>query len=285
MTSSTTTTANGTAATRRTRSASPSSASATARAPSCRACSTTGRRPAERVPGLMHVDLGGYHISRHRVLGRVRHRRRQGRQGPLRGDLAGPEQHDQVRQEDVPHLGIPVQRGMTHDGLGKYLKEKITKAEGSTVDIVPGPQGHAHRRRRLLPPGRLRAGDQVVRRAGPRGRLRLRELHPGVHRPRGLLERPLHQGRAADHRRRHQVPGRRDDRPPHAGAPVRRPRRQAAAHVAAQRRRQHGLLQHARARAAGVQEDLQDQRRDLDHRGRAGAPRTSTSALRTTCRG
>jgi len=36
----------------------------------------------------------------------------------------------------VPNLGIPVHRGMTHDGLGKYLKEKITKAPGETADIV-----------------------------------------------------------------------------------------------------------------------------------------------------
>ena len=36
----------------------------------------------------------------------------------------------------MPNLGVPVQRGMTHDGLGKYLKEKITKAPGSTVDIA-----------------------------------------------------------------------------------------------------------------------------------------------------
>ena len=36
----------------------------------------------------------------------------------------------------VPNLGVEVQRGMTHDGLGKYLKEKITKAPGPTVDIV-----------------------------------------------------------------------------------------------------------------------------------------------------
>src|SRR6201999_1654090 len=37
---------------------------------------------------------------------------------------------------DVPNLGVTVQRGMTHDGLGKYLKEKITKAPGETADIV-----------------------------------------------------------------------------------------------------------------------------------------------------
>src|SRR4029079_12840895 len=40
------------------------------------------------------------------------------------------------RDVEVPHLGVPVHRGMTHDGLGKYLKEKITKAEGQTADIV-----------------------------------------------------------------------------------------------------------------------------------------------------
>ena len=45
------------------------------------------------VPGLMHVDLGGYHVKRHRVRGRLRHRQEQGRQGPVRGDLHEAEQH------------------------------------------------------------------------------------------------------------------------------------------------------------------------------------------------
>ena len=71
---------------------------------------------------------------------------------------------------------------MTHDGLGKYLKEKITEGAGRDRRHRQDPQGDQDRRGRLLPAGRLRAGDQVVRRAGARGRLRLRELHPGVHR-------------------------------------------------------------------------------------------------------
>lgn len=37
---------------------------------------------------------------------------------------------------EVPHLGIPVVRGMTHDGLGKYLSQILTKAPGPTADIV-----------------------------------------------------------------------------------------------------------------------------------------------------
>ena len=264
----------GSRATRTTRSASPSSASATA--------------PSSFVQGVQHyrdADAGRGRPRpharrprrlprpRHRVHGRVRHRRRQGRQGPLRGDLRRARTTRSSSPTTSPNLGVPVQRGMTHDGLGKYLKEKITKAPGETADIVADPQGDQDRRRRLLPAGRLRAGDEVVRRADPRGRLRLRELHPGVHRPRGLLEQPLQEGRPADRRRRHQVPGRRDDRAPHARPPVPRARREDAAHVAAQRRRQHGLLQHARARAPGVQEDLQDERRHVDHGPRAARRR------------
>jgi myo-inositol-1-phosphate synthase len=45
-------------------------------------------------------------------------------------------QNDTIKFADVPHMGIEVHRGMTHDGLGKYLKQKITKAPGPTADIV-----------------------------------------------------------------------------------------------------------------------------------------------------
>ncbi len=46
------------------------------------------------------------------------------------------EPNNTYRFADVPHLGVPVYRGMTHDGLGKYLSEIITKAPGPTADIV-----------------------------------------------------------------------------------------------------------------------------------------------------
>jgi myo-inositol-1-phosphate synthase len=92
--------------------------------------------PAERVPGLMHVDLGGYHVSDIEFSAAF----------DIDADKVGKDlseaiwagQNNTIKfvPEDVPNLGIPVQRGMTHDGLGKYLKEKITKAEGSTVDIA-----------------------------------------------------------------------------------------------------------------------------------------------------
>ncbi len=92
--------------------------------------------PSERVPGLMHVDLGGYHVSDIEFSAAF----------DIDADKVGKDlseaiwagQNNTIRfvREDIPSLGIPVMRGMTHDGLGKYLKEKITKAEGSTVDIA-----------------------------------------------------------------------------------------------------------------------------------------------------
>src|SRR5437773_779024 len=47
-----------------------------------------------------------------------------------------PRQNNTLNFAEVPHLDVPVYRGMTHDGLGKYLSEKITKAPGRTDDII-----------------------------------------------------------------------------------------------------------------------------------------------------
>ena len=76
-----------------------------------------------------------------------------------------------------------------------------------------------------------------------------------------------------DRRRRHQVAGRRHHHPPRAGQAVRGPRRHPRPHLPAQRRRQHGLQEHARARPPGVEEDLQDAVGHL-------AARRTTSAAR-----
>jgi myo-inositol-1-phosphate synthase len=90
--------------------------------------------PRESVPGLMHVDLGGYHISDIEFSAAF----------DIDADKVGKDlseaiwsgQNNTIKFADVPTLDVPVQRGMTHDGLGKYLKEKITKAPGETADIV-----------------------------------------------------------------------------------------------------------------------------------------------------
>ena len=151
---------------------------------------------------------------RHRVRRRLRRRRGQGRQGPLRRPSSrGQNNTDQVR--DVPNLGVTVQRGMTHDGLGKYLSKVIKKAPGADRRHRPGPQGHEAptSSSRYLPVGSETATKWYVEQALQAG-VALRQLHPGLHRARGLLEQALREGRPADRRRRHQVAGRRDDRPP-----------------------------------------------------------------------
>jgi myo-inositol-1-phosphate synthase len=90
--------------------------------------------PAEDVPGLMHVDLGGYHVRDIEFVAAF----------DIDSEKVGKDlseaiwsgQNDTIKFTDVPSLGVEVKRGMTHDGLGKYLKEKITKAPGETADIV-----------------------------------------------------------------------------------------------------------------------------------------------------
>jgi myo-inositol-1-phosphate synthase len=92
--------------------------------------------PDERVPGLMHVDLGGYHVRDIEFSAAFDIDSEKVGKDLSEAIWAGQNNTIKFVKEDVPHLGVPVQRGMTHDGLGKYLQQKITKAPGSTVDIA-----------------------------------------------------------------------------------------------------------------------------------------------------
>ncbi|MDQ6776009.1 MAG: inositol-3-phosphate synthase [Actinomycetota bacterium] len=89
----------------------------------------------EQVPGLMHVDLGGYHIRD--IEFTTAFDIDAGKVGKDLSEAIFSGQNNTMQfVESVPKLGVEVQRGMTHDGLGKYLKEKIVKAPGPTADIV-----------------------------------------------------------------------------------------------------------------------------------------------------
>jgi myo-inositol-1-phosphate synthase len=91
--------------------------------------------PDTAVPGLMHVDLGGYHVSDIEFSAAFDIDASKVGLDLSKAIFSG--QNNTLKLgDDVPNLGVPVQRGMTHDGLGKYLKEKITKAPGETADIV-----------------------------------------------------------------------------------------------------------------------------------------------------
>src|SRR3954449_3802335 len=90
--------------------------------------------PKEQVPGLMHVDLGGYHVSDIEFTAAFDIDVEKVGKDLSEAIFSG--QNNTYKFSDVPNLGVKVHRGMTHDGLGKYLKEKITKAPGQTADIV-----------------------------------------------------------------------------------------------------------------------------------------------------
>ena len=90
--------------------------------------------PAEQVPGLMHVDLGGYSVGD--IEFSAAFDIDSEKVGKDLSEAIWAGQNNTIKFADVGPIGVTVQRGMTHDGLGKYLKEKITKAEGETADIV-----------------------------------------------------------------------------------------------------------------------------------------------------
>src|SRR6478735_6560118 len=90
--------------------------------------------PSDEVPGLMHVDLGGYHVRDVEFVAAFDIDAE--KVGKDLGEAIWSGQNDTIKFADVPNMGVTVQRGMTLDGLGKYLKEKITKAPGETADVV-----------------------------------------------------------------------------------------------------------------------------------------------------
>ncbi len=89
---------------------------------------------SEKVPGLMHVNLGGYHISD--IEFSAAFDINVTKVGKDLSEAIFAEPNCTLKLCDVPELGVKVHRGMTHDGLGKYLKEVISKAPGPTSDIV-----------------------------------------------------------------------------------------------------------------------------------------------------
>jgi len=90
---------------------------------------------AEQVPGLMHVNLGGYHIRDIEFSAAFDIDSK--KVGRDLGEAIWAGENNTIAFAEVPsHLGVPVHRGMTHDGLGKYLSQRITKAPGETADII-----------------------------------------------------------------------------------------------------------------------------------------------------
>ena len=91
-------------------------------------------KPEDKVPGLMHVELGGYHVRDIEFVAAF----------DIDKNKVGKDLSEAIYQkpnntyvfQQVPKLDVKVERGMVHDGLGKYLSQIIEKAPGETADVV-----------------------------------------------------------------------------------------------------------------------------------------------------
>jgi hypothetical protein len=232
-------------------------------------------------PGLMHVDLGGYHVSDIEIAAAFDiHAGKVGRD-LVGGDRRGAQQHHDLRPAARPwrHGAARADPGRRRQVPGGDIEESDAPVSDVAEELRAAARTSwcptcrsAPRRRRNSTPSRrwppAAPSSTASRCSSPRTR-------PG---------RALRAARAADHRRRHQEPGRRHHRPPGAGQPVPRARRADRPHLPAELRRQHRLQEHARTRAPAVQEDLQDPGGHQPVR-RAARPTTCMSDPATSCPG
>jgi myo-inositol-1-phosphate synthase len=86
------------------------------------------------VPGLMHVELGGYHVRDIEFVAAFDIDKN--KVGKDLSEAIFEKPNNTYKFQKVANMGVPVERGMTHDGLGKYLSQIIEKAPGPTADIV-----------------------------------------------------------------------------------------------------------------------------------------------------
>ncbi len=90
--------------------------------------------PQTRVPGLMHVQFGDYHVRDVEFVAAFDVDAK--KVGQDLADAIGSSENNTIKIADVPPTGVTVQRGHTHDGLGKYYRETITESDEAPVDIV-----------------------------------------------------------------------------------------------------------------------------------------------------
>ncbi len=91
-------------------------------------------KDSDHVPGLMHTNLGGYRIEDIEFSAAFDVNKNQIGKDLSKAIFLHP--NNTHKFSDVPDLGVPVMRGMTHDGIGKYLSQKIEKHESATVDVA-----------------------------------------------------------------------------------------------------------------------------------------------------
>lgn len=91
-------------------------------------------KESDFIPGVMHVNLGGYHIRDMEFVAAFDIDKNKVGKDLSKAIFTPP--NNTTKFSDVPYLNVKVERGMTHDGLGKYLSQIINKAPGSTADVI-----------------------------------------------------------------------------------------------------------------------------------------------------
>ena len=91
-------------------------------------------KPGDDIPGIMHVDIGGYHLRDIEFVAAFDVDKN--KVGKDLADAIYAKPNNTYRFADVPKTGVKVNRGMTLDGIGKYLAKVVEKAPGETADIV-----------------------------------------------------------------------------------------------------------------------------------------------------
>src|SRR2546429_4193179 len=90
--------------------------------------------PASRVPGLMHVTFGPYHVSDLEFVAAFDVDAK--KVGCDLAEAIGASENNTIKICDVPPTGVMVQRGPTLDGLGQYYHEMITESDEAPVDVT-----------------------------------------------------------------------------------------------------------------------------------------------------
>ena len=90
--------------------------------------------PTERVPGLMHVELGGYHVGDVQFVAAFDVDA--DKVGLDLGKAISASINNTIKFADVPELGVLVQRGPTYDGLGKFYREVVEESPAEPIDVA-----------------------------------------------------------------------------------------------------------------------------------------------------
>jgi myo-inositol-1-phosphate synthase len=133
--------------------------------------------PEDPVPGLMHVELGGYHVGDVEIVAAFDVDAKKVGTDVAEAILSEP--NNTIRFADVPPTGVTVRRGPTDDGLGTYYREVIEESDETPVDVA-------------------QALREALRTGRDRHRRRVRELPSGVHRLRPHLGEAFRRRRRAD---------------------------------------------------------------------------------------